>query len=166
MKLMQIRIVFFWLSFILFMLLPETDFSQIVERSEDWKNIEMDLFSFDAPPDLTQVPFKGIDSAIWVYRRKDLELVIEYGRYAGKTGIDKFEENYIEQPVRIDNKKAIIVFFKFKDFPPEEQLHYVANVYFEQTSKGRSKLRVTALCKTPKEQKIAEKIFRSIKFKK
>ena len=33
MKLMQIRIVFFWLSFILFMLLPETDFSQIVERS-------------------------------------------------------------------------------------------------------------------------------------
>jgi hypothetical protein len=90
-------------------------------------------------------------------------LIADLGMYSGKPDYnDEVEHN--EKLVKINRKKATIVFFKFGDSTSNE-IKYIAAVYFPRIGLNEMKLSFVAYCKTPEEQKIAEKIFRSIKFK-
>lgn len=145
--------------------LPHPSYSQGIEASQKWREIELSFGSFSAPPDLVSEEVNGRDSAVWRFKSESLILGIDLGLYSGKPSIDREENNYVEKSAVINKKKATIVSFKFSDLNPQE-FKYVTAVYFPKVDSDATKLSFVAHCKTPKEQKLAEKIFRSIKFKK
>lgn len=153
------------LQVIFILMLPVSSFySQTVKNNGSWKKYDIRILSFSAPSELVLEPFEGDDSEVWKYTSPKLELTIDYGLYSEKNAENKSEDNYAEKPVNIDNREATIVFFKFNDSNSSE-FKYVAVVYFTAIGSEENKLSFVAYCKTPKEQKIAEKIFSSIRFK-
>lgn len=164
MQFMRTRILSLFMSLILLFLLANISCAQKVKMPENWKKFDLPLFSFFAPSDFVSEPFKGKDSAIWKYKNQDLELTIDLGLYSAKPVEDKNEDNYVEKSAVIDKKKATIVSFKFSNSESKE-FNYITAVYFPKIDSGETKLSLIAHSKTPEKQEIAEKIFRSIKFK-
>ena len=164
MRFVRTRILPLFMSLILVVLLANVICAQKVRMPENWKKFDLPLFSFFAPSDFVSEPFKGKDSAIWKYKNQDLELTIDLGLYSAKPTEDKDEDNYVEKSVVVDKKKATIVSFKFSDSDSKE-FKYVTAVYFPRIGLDETKLSFIANSKTSEKQEIAEKIFRSIKFK-
>lgn len=141
---------------------PAPPLSQVTISSR-WKKVELTHFSFYVPPKMKALKVQGIDSAVWRYISKDVELTIDLGFYSGKPAIYEDEPEYREEQVKIDGKNAVLCFFRFNE-PFDGKRPYVAAVYFSDIGMEETKLSFFASCKTHSEQKTAETIFRSIKF--
>lgn len=130
----------------------------------DWKRIELDFCSFYAPSDLVNVPVLGINSAIWKFTGKDFVLTIDLGLYSGKSPIDREELEYSEKTSRTDGLKTTLVRFRVRE-DKAEGFNYVSVLYSPIRGSRHDKVSFAVLGKTPEQQKTAEKIFRTIKFK-
>jgi hypothetical protein len=137
-------------------------FCQPESLQSDWQKIETPHFSFYMPTQMRSQAVKGKDSILWKYTSKNLTLRIELGWYAGKPNQAVDETDYNEQKLTIDEKEGIFVTSKYKN-SKSRRLLYNSAIYF--LLKDETKLSFVAYCKTPEEQKVTEKIFRSIKFK-
>lgn len=157
------RLLFSCQTIFLFMFLVNTSFPQRLEVPKNWKRYDLELFSFSAPSDLISEPFEGKDSSVWKYNNKNLKLIIDLGLYSAKPEEDKFEKNYREESIKIGKKKATIVFFKFRNSNLKE-FKNIAAVYFYRVGSNKSKMSIIAYCRTQNEQKLARKIFMSVKF--
>jgi hypothetical protein len=149
----------------IFMLITSAgvSYGQQVNVAEDWQKIKLSFGSFLAPPGLKEVPFRGIDSQIWKFKKQDLILTIDLGLYSGKPNVNEDELNYKEKGVVKDGKQATIVSFKYRE-PRSEGFDYVSAIYFPELGDKYTKLSFVVHSKTPEHLKIAEKIFLSISF--
>jgi hypothetical protein len=138
-------------------------YSQTAKDSERWQKHDIQILSFSDPSELKFKSGVGHDSQTWRYDSPKFELMIGLGVYEGKPEKSRNEQNYTEKSVIIDQKEATIVFSEYTDRESGE-FKYVAALFFTEVISGEDKLRFVAYCKTPEEQKIAEKIFLSIKF--
>ncbi len=128
-----------------------------------WRKIKLEPFSFCLPADMVQQEGKGRDSAIWIYSSKKMNLNIDLGIYSARPLDSRAEPEYQEEHVRIDGKRAIMVFFRSGQANGKKH-PYVAAVYFSNLGPWRTKLYFFATCASPEDQKIARKIFLSIDF--
>jgi len=131
--------------------------------SQQIQRIDLARFSFILPAQLRKRETVGIDSAIWRYGDSNLDLLIDLGIYSARPLSLREEPEYREERIRIDRKKATMVFFRSSD--PEPSRPYVAAVYFPNINGRGSKLAFYATCASPYQQKIAREIFLSIEFK-
>lgn len=129
-----------------------------------WRKIELESFSFLVPVEMQSREGKGIDSAIWKFGNDSIEITIDLGRYSGKSSVYKDEQNYRESHVRIDGKKVTMVFFRSSE-PLDAVRPYVVAAYFSNIDSNRTKLSFFATCTSPRQQQVAQKIFKSVKFK-
>ncbi|HRH42031.1 MAG TPA: hypothetical protein PKY82_10330 [Pyrinomonadaceae bacterium] len=139
--------------------------AQVTKSKNKWKKIQpSEYFSLLIPVNLEQKPSINEDSAIWVYGNENLIFIIDFGIYSSKSDIDKDEVNYKERVLKIDGRRAVMISFKTTK-SRFKTLSNISEIYFTTPINVDAKLKISAFCKTTKEQKIAETIFRSIKIK-
>jgi len=126
------------------------------------KKVDLERFSFSLPPELKGREAVGIDSAKWRYADDNLDLLIDLGNYSARP-LAVREPEYRKERIKIDRKKATMVFFRSRD--PEPNRPYVAAVYFSSIDGAGTRLAFYATCASPYQQKIAREIFLSINFK-
>ena len=137
---------------------------------EGWKRIDLNDFSFYAPPDMKNQNVRGIDSAVWEFRNRALNLNIDYGMYSNDLKSYENQPEYKAEWLYIDGKKAKVATFRMSDEDtagsPLKDLKYVSAVYFPDVGGGGdTKLTFWANCISPAAQGSARTIFLSLKFK-
>ncbi len=160
-KMKRLPIVF--VCAVLLLLSSSNHYAQKADNTSDWKRTELDFCSFLVPLDLTSIPVRGIDSAIWKFKSDSLILMIDLGLYSGKPDIDEKELDYVEKRVKVDKKKGTIVRFKYRE-PTTDGFDYVTAIYFPKIVDKFTKLSFVVHSKTPEQQNIAEKMLLSINF--
>jgi hypothetical protein len=127
------------------------------------KKVELDGFSFYSPRELVSKPAKGIDTTEWAFESYDIRLSVSLGRYSGKPAVYAKKPNYREKHIKIDGRRASLVFFRDPS-SPFENFNYAAAIYFERLNDTGLKLSFFAYCRNASQLATAGTIFRSIKF--
>jgi hypothetical protein len=135
---------------------------------KDWVKIDLDRFSFYAPPDMRNQNLRGIDSAVWQFRNRNMTLNLDYGMYSDDLepyGGETESERHAEW-VRIDGKSAkIVTLRKNSAIPGDEDRKYSAAVYFPDANGPKTKLTFSADCVDAATRDSAKNILVSIRFK-
>jgi hypothetical protein len=136
---------------------------------DNWKKIDLDAFSFYAPPDLKNQNVHGIDSAVWEFRTSSMTLNIDYGMYSNDLKFYEDQPEYQAKWYLIGGKSAKVATLRLSDEYAADHLHkdqkYVAAVYFPDVASSGTKLTFWAECVDTTTQESAKKILQSIKFK-
>jgi hypothetical protein len=136
---------------------------------DNWKVIELDYFSFYAPPDMKDQKAQGIDSQVWSFRNSSMTFEIDFGRYSNDLEGYKKQPEYQANWVRINGRKAKLVTLRWSDEEidgeTEKDRKYSAAVFFPAKIEGGSKLTFYVDCVDPAAQEAAKNILLSIKFK-
>lgn len=138
-------------------------YSQTTDTSR-WKKHEIRVLSFTAPPQLEPRPFRGLDSEVWKYGSRDLELTIDYGLYATRPEKGQDQIEHESKAISIDGYEAVLVFSRPRN-SSTNKLKFQAAIYVLGVGREKENLSFVVYCKTAKEQATAEEIFRTIKFK-
>ncbi len=134
-----------------------------IKIPDNWKLINLNDFSFYLPPEVKSVKARRIDSAIWKYIGGNMELTVDFGMYASKPHIYGKEPEYYEEQVKIDDREAVICFFRSSDSNLQSR-PYIAAVYFSTMDSKDTKLSFFINGDSSTEQKMARTIFSTIKF--
>lgn len=130
-----------------------------------WVKIDLASFSFYAPPDIRNQKVRGIDSAVWQFRNRNMTLNLDYGMYSDNLESYKDESEYHAEWVRIDGKSAKVVTLRNSTDASNKNRKYAAGVYFPEVSGPTTKLTVWAECVDVATRDSAKNIFFSIRFK-
>lgn len=145
--------------------LSQFGYSQADGKPASWEKFDLPFASFSAPSDIEAEKVQGRDSAVWKFSNKSLVLMIDLGLYSGKSDSDKEEDCYVEKSTVINGRKASIVSYVFASHDDGDKFRYVSAAYFSRIGSEKMKLSFSVLSKTPNEKMVAERIFRSIRFK-
>ena len=128
--------------------------SQAPAIPDDWVTVQAarKIFEFKAPPDLKQVPVKGVDSLVGRYESPSMLLSFDYGWYSNSLPNEK-QPGYSSKIVKINGKTAKIVTFDG-----------VAAVHFPKV-KDKVRLTVYVILKKKEAKATALQLFQTIRFK-
>ena len=80
--------------------------------SDNWINVDAEDFSFSIPERLSEVPTKGLDSAVRRWESSDITIQSDYGRFSDPLDSYTAFEAYQETSDRIDGRATKIVSFQ------------------------------------------------------
>lgn len=126
---------------------------------EGWQKIETGIFVFYAPKELKGGKRQGIDSSVYRYKSDALVLEIDAGVYAGFPSPEG-KTNERHKFMTVDGATALLWFYEYE----KGEWRYACGVHF--TFKGLNEsITMNVASKSQGGQEIAEKIFKSVKFK-
>lgn len=131
---------------------------QEIERNvpQGWNTVSVhNLFTFDAPPSINEIPVQGIDSLVGKYEIDGIELWYDYGQYSSTLEEYSDHPGYIRQKVTVDGRKADIV--------QTDDGHM--GIAFSRVP-GGSKLTLSASYSMPESGDTVRKILESVQFAK
>src|SRR5687768_16422084 len=141
--------------------------SQNVVTSREWRTISVCELTFRVPVFLKDQKARGIDSCVAVLNDEEMGLSLDYGLYSGVSKYDHYID-FKEKEIVIDGKKGTIATFRYSTMDPEHS--WVARIFVNveppKDGWGSVALNMFVVVKDPGEFANAEKIFRSIKFRK
>jgi hypothetical protein len=126
----------------------------------EWRKIDVGIFEFHAPKELKGGKRQGIDSRVWKYESADLVLDIDAGLYSGFPSVERTGATYREMFLTVDGASAWMWFYE----DPKNELRYVSGANFSFKGLNES-VTIELNSKDIKGQEIAEKMFKSVKFK-
>ena len=128
--------------------------SQAPAIPDDWVAVQAPrkIFEFKAPPDLKNVPVKGVDSLVGKYESPSMLLTFDCGWYSSPLPNEK-QPGYSSKMVKINGKTAKVVTFEG-----------VAAVHFPKV-KDKIRLTVYVILKKKEAKVTALQLFRTIRFK-
>jgi len=140
----------------------------------NWTTINFGAFSFRAPPGMTNVPVRGIDSLVGRCVSSNIILTFDYGWYSGgsfKEHLDQWKHSpkFKLTDTTIDGHEAEIVSYQVsaRYYTESEGKTNVIRVQFPKVGKDspRTSLSMTTYCQSEADHTIAQRIFESIRFK-
>lgn len=134
----------------------------------DWRNVQVEDFSFSIPPDLKAEDVRGIDSTVYAYVSDHMRIVIDLGRYSNNLQLYREQPGYREEWFIIHGRKAKVSTFYLSDEfanPGDEGRRSIAAVFFPDIGGNAAQLSFWVNCESGREQEVAKQIFYSIKFK-
>ena len=136
----------------------------------NWPSMDFGAFSFQAPPGMTNVPVRGIDSLVGQCVSSNIILNFDYGWYSGGSfkgqGMWKDYPRFKLVETTIDGRAAEIVSYQESARTGQKGKTNVFRVQFPKVGKdGRTSLSMTTYCQSEEDYAIARRIFESIRFK-
>ena len=145
-----------------------------------WKLFDLDRFSFLLPESMEDKKARGIDSAVWHFEDKEMEIYIDSGMYTND--FQDLRESYEvkEEKVKIDGKNVKFFIWdenknisetyevnKDGSIKPHEvfEKRFSIGVYFQEGKSRYSGTNFVITTKTLEGQETAKKVLQSIKFK-
>lgn len=83
-----------------------------VDIPDRWRENNLNVLSFYAPPDMRGRVANGADSAGWEYQNSDIHLSIEYSMHANPLDIYEGQSEFQEEWAKIDGKDVRLCTFK------------------------------------------------------
>ena len=138
------------------------------EIPEGWKRIDADgKFSFYLPPHMRDTGSSGIENYHKEYTNGKLHVSFDYDPYevlAYPVRPGSLGKNFQEISLEIDGRKAFMFLYQTTDM--RKRPYYIADLSIGDLPNHDVKLRMRISCWNPARLKIAETIFRSIRFNK
>ncbi|HKG58995.1 MAG TPA: hypothetical protein VKB05_04380 [Pyrinomonadaceae bacterium] len=136
------------------------------EITKGWKKIDADgKFSFYLPPDMRDTGVRGIENYHKEYTNGKVHVSFDYDPYeilAYPVRPGSLGKNFQEISLEVDGRKAFMFLYETTDM--RKRPYYTADLSIGDLPNGDVKLRMRISCWRPSRLKIAETIFRSIKF--
>ncbi len=129
---------------------------------EGWAKINICHISFFAPSDMKDLGAKGADSCVAQFANNDIRLYLDYGRHISASSRRNSLE-FKEQSISIDGKTAQLVTY-IDDTHGNSGLKYDASLYVVVKESESEGLMMWVEGERKKDQEIAQRIFRTIRF--
>lgn len=146
---------------------------------DSWKKVSACNISFLVPASVENLNARGIDSCVAEFGDSDMKISIDYGMYSSaykknELGLDGEIRRFKQEFIRVGGKRAQVVTYLHSSNAGRDNPHlrYVAGMYVAvHTNKSEGirterSLNMTVAGRSEKEQEIARRIFRSVRFQK
>lgn len=136
---------------------------------DGWVKINICRLSFFAPADMKDLGTKGVDSCVAQFANKQMTLYLDYGRYGSPNTQSSLNRGSKEQSVSIDGKKGHLITY-IDDRQGNSGRKYDASLYVvvreseSEAFPNTISLMMWVQGETEKDQEIAQRIFRTIRF--